>query len=113
MKIRYLATSFSFAVLVAGFTGCATERRMGSDGHYKVRHLWKPQSRVAKNTKGPKASRSSKLSDPYARGLRTGADVATYDVGRTIDKSGNLVEAHQVHRIVQDAHWNLNLPKGS
>jgi hypothetical protein len=31
-------------------------------------------------------------------------------MGRTVNKDGDLVEAHREHRVVQSAHWNLNFP---
>jgi hypothetical protein len=45
------------------------------------------------------------------KGDRTPDVVQTVSVGRTV-KNGKLVEAHNEKRVVQDAHWNMNLPEG-
>jgi hypothetical protein len=45
-----------------------------------------------------------------ARGAVTQAEVHVYDVGRYIDGSGNIHEAHSVYRTVQSARPNLALP---
>jgi hypothetical protein len=46
-----------------------------------------------------------------AKGAVTQAEVHVYDVGRYVDGSGNIHEAHKVYRTVQSARPNLMLPK--
>jgi hypothetical protein len=46
---------------------------------------------------------------PY-KGLRSGAEVAAYDVGNTVDAQGNLVGAHRVYRVVKSSGWRLRFP---
>ena len=36
-----------------------------------------------------------------------------YDVGRYVDSSGNIHEAHQIYRVAQSSHAVLMLPKGT
>jgi hypothetical protein len=53
----------------------------------------------------------SKKKGVASKGDRTPEVVQTVSVGRTV-KNGKLVEAHNEKRVVQDAHWNMNLPEG-
>jgi hypothetical protein len=46
-------------------------------------------------------------------GVVSSAEIHVYDVGRYIDWSGNLHEAHQVYRVAQSSRPNLMLPKGT
>jgi hypothetical protein len=39
--------------------------------------------------------------------LATGDTIKIYDMGRSVDPRGNLVEAHKVYTKVEDGHWNL------
>jgi hypothetical protein len=41
------------------------------------------------------------------------AEIHVYDVGRYIDSSGNIHEAHQMYRVAQSSHPVLMLPKGT
>jgi hypothetical protein len=53
----------------------------------------------------------SKKKGAGTKGDRTPEVVQTVWVGRT-RKGEKLVEAHNEKRVVQDAHWNMNLPEG-
>jgi hypothetical protein len=46
-----------------------------------------------------------------AKGVVTTAEVHVYDVGRYVDGSGNIHEAHSVYRVVQSQRPNLMLPR--
>ena len=46
-----------------------------------------------------------------ANGSVTTAEVHVYDIGRYVDGSGNIHEAHSVYRVVQSERPNLMLPK--
>jgi hypothetical protein len=41
------------------------------------------------------------------------AEIHVYDVGRYVDSSGNIHEAHQVYHVAQSSRPNLMLPKGT
>jgi hypothetical protein len=41
--------------------------------------------------------------------LATGDTIKIYDMGRSVDANGNLVEAHKVYTKVEDGHWNLGV----
>jgi hypothetical protein len=41
------------------------------------------------------------------------AEIHVYDVGRYVDSSGNIHEAHQIYRVAQSSHPVLTLPKGT
>jgi hypothetical protein len=40
------------------------------------------------------------------------AEIHVYDVGRYVDASGNMHEAHQIYRVAESSHPLLLLPKG-
>ena len=46
-----------------------------------------------------------------AKGAYSEAVLKVYDVGRMPDGNGGMSEAHQVYKVVQSGHWNMNLPK--
>jgi hypothetical protein len=46
-------------------------------------------------------------------GVVSRAEVHVYDVGRYVDSSGNLHEAHQLYRVAQSSHPLLMLPKST
>lgn len=46
-----------------------------------------------------------------ASGAYSSADIHVYDVGRLVDSSGNVHEAHRMYRLEQSARPNLMLPK--
>jgi hypothetical protein len=46
-------------------------------------------------------------------GVVSRADIHVYDVGRYVDSSGNLHEAHQMYRVAQSSHPLLMLPKST
>jgi hypothetical protein len=46
-----------------------------------------------------------------AKGVVTTAEVHVFDVGRYVDGSGNIHEAHSIYRTVQTPRPNLTLPK--
>jgi hypothetical protein len=46
-------------------------------------------------------------------GAVSSAEIHVYDVGRYVDTSGNIHEAHQMYRVAQSSHPVLMLPKGT
>jgi hypothetical protein len=46
-------------------------------------------------------------------GVVSRSEIHVYDVGRYVDASGNLHEAHQVYRVAQSSHPVLMLPKST
>lgn len=102
---KHLITLFSVTALATGCT--TTPERWGEARAHKMSHPVKGDAeRIAKhNSPDPKVASGAHV--------RTGAQVASYDVGRTVRPDGTMVEAHRVYKIYQDAHWNLGLPKGS
>ena len=46
-------------------------------------------------------------------GVVSSAEIHVYDVGRYIDSSGNIHEAHQMYRVAQSSRPNLMLPKAT
>jgi hypothetical protein len=48
-----------------------------------------------------------------ASGAYSTAEVHVYDVGRLVDTSGNVHEAHRIYRLEQSPHPILMLPKGT
>jgi hypothetical protein len=46
-------------------------------------------------------------------GVVSRAEIHVYDVGRYVDSSGNIQEAHQIYRVAQSSHPVLRLPKGT
>ena len=46
-------------------------------------------------------------------GVVSSAEIKVYDVGRYVDSSGNVHEAHQIYGVAQSAHPILMLPKGT
>jgi hypothetical protein len=66
---------------------------------------------VFSHPKKEEPKKPSKKKGASSKGDRTPEVVQTVSVGRTV-KGGKLIEAHNEKRVVQDAHWNLNLPEG-
>jgi hypothetical protein len=48
-----------------------------------------------------------------SKGVVSQAEIHAYDVGRYVDSSGNIHEAHQMYRVAQSSHPVLMLPKGT
>jgi hypothetical protein len=48
-----------------------------------------------------------------SKGVVSQAEIHVFDVGRYVDASGNLHEAHQMYRVAQSSHPILMLPKGT
>jgi hypothetical protein len=46
-------------------------------------------------------------------GVVSRAEIHVYDVGRYVDSSGNMHEAHQMYRVAQSSHPLLMLPKST
>jgi hypothetical protein len=74
---------------------------LDADGFYKVHRWGKSRAEVAKN--GKKARKNLVMSN--ARNVQKHPeDYEVYDVGKTIDRHGNLVAPHQVIRNVPGVH---------
>jgi hypothetical protein len=48
-----------------------------------------------------------------SKGVVSQAEIHVYDVGRYVDSSGNIHEAHQMYRVAQSSRPMLMLPKGT
>jgi len=46
-------------------------------------------------------------------GVVSSAEIHVYDVGRYVDSTGNIHEAHQMYRVAQSSHPLLMLPKAT
>ena len=100
MKFRSLA--ISIAVLFAA--GCASTPESVTTEH-------KGKVTIVHHRRRTNSGLVDKIEAIDAKGAVTTAEVHVYDVGRYVDGSGNLHEAHRVYRTVQSARPNLTLPR--
>jgi hypothetical protein len=92
MKPRPLNTLLILSSLA--FAACRTETRMDADGFYKVH-------RFGKGPKPPLVADAPKRK-AHSRNAATGKpdDYDVYDIGKTVDRRGNVIPAHQSVRYV-------------
>jgi hypothetical protein len=113
MKLKPLITVFSS--LAFCLSACASSRQ-------RELAFWEPHTlfpAAGKKTRKAEAVASARArrpkpvplkGQPPYHGLRSGAEVAAYDVGNTVDAEGNLVGAHRVYRVVKSSGWHLRFP---
>jgi hypothetical protein len=112
MSLRII-TAISLLALCA--VGCASSRQ-------RELAFWEPHTLFpAAGKKARKAEAVASAHDRRAKplplkgqppyhGLHSGAEVAAYDVGNTVDAESNLVGAHRVYRVVKSSGWHLRFP---
>jgi type IV secretory pathway VirB10-like protein len=102
IKIGFIT---SFAVVMA-LGGCATTKESVSweknNGVTIVHHRSRTSSGLV-----------DRIDALGKNGVVSRAEIHVYDVGRYVDSSGNMHEAHQMYRVAQSAHPLLMLPKGT
>jgi hypothetical protein len=102
IKIAFIS---SFVVVIA-LGGCATTKESVS---------WEKKNGVT--IVHHRSRTSSDLVDRIdalgKNGIVSRAEIHVYDVGRYVDSSGNMHEAHQIYRVAQSSHPLLMLPKGT
>lgn len=114
MSRRFFVTVIS--LLALSEAGCASSRQ-------RELAFWEPhtlfpavhgkKSRKTEAVASVRERRPKALplkGQPPYKGLRSGAEVAAYDVGNTVDAEGNLVGAHRVYRVVKSSGWRLRFP---
>jgi hypothetical protein len=100
MKLKHLTLAISLTVLA----GCAT----GPESVTVEKHKGVTVVHHRRHTSKGAIDRIEAIS---ASGAYSSAEIKVYDVGRMIDSSGNVHEAHQIYRIVQSERPNLMLPR--
>jgi hypothetical protein len=102
MKLNHLTLAISLPAVLAG---CATgpesvtvEKHKGITVVHHRRHT----------ANGGAVDRIEAIS---ASGAYSQAEIHVYDVGRLVDSSGNVQEAHRMYRVVQSGRPNLMLPR--
>jgi hypothetical protein len=102
IKIAFIT---SFAVVIT-LDSCATNKESVSWEKKKGVTIVHHRSRISSGL----VDRIDALGE---NGVVTRAEIHVYDVGRYVDSSGNMHEAHQMYRVVQPSHPLLILPKGT
>jgi hypothetical protein len=102
MKLNHLALAISLAVLA----GCAT----GPESVTVEKHKGVTVVHHRRHTNNGAVDRIETIS---ASGAYSQAEIHVSDVGRLVDSSGNVQEAHRMYRTVQSQRPNLILPKGT
>jgi hypothetical protein len=102
MKLNRLTLAISLAAL----SGCATHPESITVEKHKgvtlVHHR--------RHTNNGAVDRIEAIS---ASGAYSQAEIHVYDVGRYVDSSGNVQEAHRMYRVVQSSRPNLMLPRNT
>jgi hypothetical protein len=114
MKPKPIVTVISLLALSA--VGCASSRQ-------RELAFWEPHTlfpavhgKKSRKTEAVASARERRAKplplkgQPPYKGLRSGAEVAAYDVGNTVDAEGNLVGTHRVYRVVKSSGWRLRFP---
>ena len=101
MKIRHHITGISLLLLASCATTPETVTIEKKKGGTVVMHH---KRRINNAT-------VDRIEAVDAKGTYSQAVLKVYDVGRMPDGNGGMSEAHQVYKVVQSGHWNMNLPK--
>jgi hypothetical protein len=103
MRINHLVLSISLAVL----SGCAAT---GPESVTVEKHKGVTVVHHRRHTGNGAVDRIEAIS---ASGAYSSAEIKVYDVGRLVDSSGNVQEAHRMYRVEQSQRPNLMLPKST
>ena len=101
MKIKHL----SFIISALALAGCATHEDVSVEKHKGVTLV-----HHRRHTSNGAVDRIEAVS---ASGVYSQAEIHVYDVGRLLDSSGNVQEAHRMYRVVQSSQPNLMLPRNT
>jgi hypothetical protein len=102
MKIKYHVLSISLVTLASCATGpdaVSVEKHKGTTIVHHRRHTGN--------------GAVDKIEAISANGAYSQAEIHVYDVGRLVDSSGTLHEAHRIYRLEQSGRPNLILPRGT
>jgi hypothetical protein len=103
MKIKYLVLSISLIALAGCAATAPQSVSIEKKGKVTIVHHRRKTSNGAVDH----------IETINASGAWSAADIHVYDVGRYIDSSGNVHEAHQMYRVVQSTRPNLMLPRNT
>ena len=97
--------SFLISIAVLAMVGCASNQRVSVTTEHKgkitvIHHRTRDSKGLV-----------DKIEAIDAKGAVTQAEVHVYNVGRYVDGSGDIHEAHKVYRTVQSSRPNLMLPR--
>ena len=103
MKIKYLVLSISLIALAGCAATAPQSVSIEKKGKVTIVHHRRKTSNGAVDH----------IETINASGAWSAADIHVYDVGRYIDSSGNVHEAHQMYRVVQSTRSNLMLSRNA
>jgi hypothetical protein len=101
MIVRSISISICSLVL---FTGCA------SQPHESISVEYKGKVTIVHHRSRTSNGARDRIEAISASGVVSQAEVHVYDLGRYVDGSGNVHEAHKMYRIVQSERPNVMLP---
>jgi hypothetical protein len=102
IKIGFIT---SFAVVIA-LGGCATTKESVTWERKKGVTIVHHRSRTS-------SCLVDRIDALGKNGVVSRAEIHVYDIGRYVDSSGNMHEAHQMYRVAQSSHPLLILPKST
>jgi hypothetical protein len=94
-----------FSLIVAVLSGCA------ATGFESVSVEKKGKVTVVHHRRHTSNGAVDRIEAISSSGAYSSAEIKVYDLGRYIDSSGNVQEAHRMYRVVQSEHPNLMLPR--
>jgi hypothetical protein len=101
-KGRMRVLSLAISLAVAFLSGCASTPESVITEH-------KGKVVIVHHRRRTNSGLVDKIEAISPSGLVTQAEVHVYDIGRLLNSSGGMDEAHRYYRVVQSEHWNTNL----